>query len=141
MATILYKTESYAIMGACFNVYKDKGCGFLEPVYQECLEIEFAHQAVPFWAQSRLRLEYRNRVLKQTYEPDFICYEKIIIEIKAVSTLADEHRAQLLNYLHATKLKLGILVNFGHYPKLEYERIALTGSKSVQLNESPEVDF
>ena len=77
---------------------------------------------------------YREQELKQTYKPDFICYEKIILELKAVSELIDEHRAQVLNYLHATGYKLGVLVNFGHYPKLEYERIALTGSKTIRVN-------
>ncbi len=125
MAEILFKEESYTIIGACFNVYKDKGCGFLEPVYQECCEIEFAFQKIPFLSQTELELTYRGQILRQRYKPDFICFQKIIVELKAVSALADEHRAQLLNYLHATKMKLGLLVNFGHYPKLEYERIVL----------------
>ena len=123
---LLYAQESYAIIGACFNVYNDKGCGFLEAVYQECVEIEFECQGIPFAPQKELRLSYCGRDLKQTYRPDFVCYEKILMEIKAVSNLADEHRAQTLNYLHASGLKLGLLVNFGHYPKLKYERFALT---------------
>jgi GxxExxY protein len=125
MAEILFKEESYAIIGACFNVYKDKGCGFLEPVYHECCEIEFAFQKIPFLSQTELELAYRGQILRQRYKPDFICLQKIIVELKAVSALADEHRAQLLNYLNATKMKLGLLVNFGHHPKLEYERIVL----------------
>ena len=125
MAEILFKEESYAIVGACFNVYKDKDCGFLEPVSQECCEIEFAFQKIPFLSQTELELIYREHILKQRYKPDFICFQKVIVELKAISALADEHRAQLLNYLHATKMKLGLLVNFGHYPKLEYERIVL----------------
>ena len=126
MNDLIYKDEAFKIMGACFEVYKDKGCGFLEPVYQECLGIELELQGVQFVPQKSLRLEYKGRQLKQTYAPDFICYEKIILEIKAVSQLADEHRAQLINYLNATGYKLGLLVNFGHYPKLEWERIANT---------------
>jgi GxxExxY protein len=126
MPEIIYKNESYAIVGACFEVYNAKGCGFLEPVYQECLAIEFEHQGIPAISKPLLTLSYRDRVLRQTYQPDFVCFEKIILELKAVSTLADEHRAQLLNYLHATGFELGLLVNFGHYPKLEYERIAKT---------------
>jgi GxxExxY protein len=102
------------------------GCGFLEPVYQECLEIEFEYQRIPFQAQQELKLSYRDRELEQKYKPDFVCYDKIIVELKAVSKLADEHRAQVLNYLSATGFKLGLLVNFGHYPKLEYERLILT---------------
>jgi GxxExxY protein len=123
---IIYKQESYGIVGACFEVYNDKGCGFLEPVYQECLGIEFAHQRIPAIAKPSLTLSYRGRILTQSYAPDYVCFEKIIVELKATSALTDEHRAQLLNYLHATGFELGLLVNFGHYPKLEYERIART---------------
>ena len=107
-------------------MYNDKGCGFLEPVYQECLGIEFECQRIPAIAKPSLTLSYRGRVLLQSYQPDYVCFEKIILEIKAVSKLTDEHRAQLLNYLHAAGFELGLLVNFGHYPKLEYERIAKT---------------
>jgi GxxExxY protein len=123
MENIVYKDESYAILGACFEVYKEKGCGFLEAVYQECLEIELAIQNIPFQPQAELALDYKGRTLKQKYVPDMICYEKIIVELKAVKDLADEHRAQVHNYLKATGTKLGLLVNFGHYPKVEYERI------------------
>ena len=120
---IIYKAESYQIIGACFEVYKEKGCGFLEAVYQECLELEFGIQNIPFIAQAALNIEYNGTSLKQRYAPDFICYEKIILEIKAVSKLANEHSAQVHNYLKATGMSLGLLVNFGHYPKLEYQRI------------------
>ena len=120
---IIYKEESYRVMGACFEVYKEKGPGFVEPVYQECLEIELALQDIPFIAQSVLELDYKGRRLRRTYTPDFICFEKIILEIKAVSKILDEHRAQVHNYLKATGLKLGLLANFGHYPQLEWERI------------------
>ena len=126
MTEIIYKNESYAIIGGCFEVYNDKGCGFLEPVYQECLGIEFEYQHIPAIGKPSLTLSYRGRILKQTYEPDYVCFGKIIVELKAVSALTDEHRAQLLNYLHATGFELGLLVNFGHYPGLEYERIAKT---------------
>ena len=122
---IIYKDESYRIMGACFEVYKVMGCGFLEPVYQECLELELASQAIPFVAQAELSLTYKGRMLEQKYKPDFRCFEKIIVELKAVSELAPEHRAQVHNYLHATGYRLGLLVNFGHFPKVEYERIAI----------------
>lgn len=122
-AQLIYKAKSYAIVGACFAVYKDKGCGFLEPVYHECLEIEFESQQIPFLSKAPQTLQYRGRTLVQTFTPDFTCYSKIIVEIKAVSGLIDEHRAQLLNYLAATGCDLGLLVNFGHYPKIEYERL------------------
>ena len=125
MTELIYKEESYAILGACFNVYKTMGCGFLESVYQECLEIEFEYQGIPFSSQKELKLTYRDKELKQTYRPDFICFDKIIIELKAISKLVKGYEAQVINYLNATGLKLGLLVNFGHYPKLEYKRIVL----------------
>ncbi len=120
---LVYAQESYAINGACFNVYADKGCGFLEAVYQECLEIEFRENGIPFEAQKKLRLEYRGQKLQQTYAADFVCCDRIIVEIKAVDLLASTHKAQVLNYLHASGMRLGLLVNFGHYPKVEIERI------------------
>jgi GxxExxY protein len=130
---LIYKDESYAIIGACFEVYKDKGCGFLEPVCHGCLEIELEFQRIPFLSKPPQTLQYRGRTLVQTFSPDFICYEKIILEIKAVSALCDEHRAQVLNYLSATDCKLGLLVNFGHYPKLEYERLLTRSHESADL--------
>lgn len=123
MTELLLKDESYRIMGACFEVYKEKGCGFVEPVYQECLEIELGLQELPFRAQQQLPLQYKGRPLKQIYIPDFICFNQIILEIKAVSKLCDEHRAQVHNYLKATGYRLGLLVNFGHHPQVEWERI------------------
>ncbi len=120
---LIYKDESYAIVGECFAVYKDKGCGFLEPVYHECLEIELKLHGIPFQSKAQQTLRYRGRTLIQRFTPDFVCYDRIIVEIKAVSALVDEHRAQLLNYLSATGCKLGLLVNFGHYPRMEYERL------------------
>jgi len=101
------------------------GCGFLEAVYQECLEKELTLRRVLFVSQKELRLFYKEEPLQQTYKPDFICYEKIILEIKAVKEIAQEHKAQVFNYLKATNMKLGLLVNFGHYPKATVERIIL----------------
>src|SRR5438876_5282793 len=130
---LICKDESYAIIGACFAVYKDKGCGFLEPVYHECLEIEFELHGIPFQSKAPQTLQYRGRTLIQTFTPDFVCYDRIIVEIKAVSALVDEHRAQLLNYLSATGLELGLLVNFGHYPEMEYERLVTTKRESADV--------
>jgi GxxExxY protein len=130
---LIYKEESYAIIGACFAVYKDKGCGFLEPVYHECLEIEFESQGIPFLSKPPQTLQYRERTLVQTFSPDFLYDEKIIVEIKAVSALIDEHRAQVLNYLSVTGCKLGLLVNFGHYPRLEYERLLPRNQEPLDL--------
>ena len=125
MSNIVYKVESYEILGACFEVYKEKGSGFAEGVYQECLEIELADRSLPFRPQPELALAYKGRPLRCKFKPDFICHEKIVLEIKAVTALTDEHRAQVQNQLRATGMKLGLLVNFGHYPKWEYERIVL----------------
>ena len=122
---LLYKEEAYQIVGACFEVYKEKGCGFLEEVYQEALEMEFGLQSVAFSAQQGLRLRYKGLEMKRHYIPDFVVVGKIIVEIKAVDKLTDKHRAQVINYLHATGLELGLLVNFGHSPGLEWERIIL----------------
>ncbi len=125
MVEIVFKDESYRIMGACFDVYTQMGCGFLEPVYQECLERELAMQQIPFLPQVELELRYKGAPLKKTYIPDFVCFEKIIVEIKAVKTLREKERAQVHNYLHATGYKLGLLVNFGFFPKVQYERIVV----------------
>ena len=126
MSKIIYSHKSYAIIRACFKVYMDKGGGFLVPVYQKCLDIEFDYQNIPHISQKELLLTYRDKQLNKTYKPDFICFEKIIVEINAVTKITDEHRAQVINYLNSSVMSLSLLVNFGHYPKLEYERIALT---------------
>jgi GxxExxY protein len=120
---LIYKDEAYAVIGACFEVYNELGCGFLEAVYQECLEMELTLRGIPFRPQAALGLTYKGRPLKQRYQPDFICYEKMILEIKSASGLDDAHRSQVHNYLKATGHRLGMLVNFGHHQKLEYERI------------------
>ena len=125
MTELIYKDESYKIMGACFEVYQTLGRGFLESVYQECLEIELSDRGIPFVPQRELHIVYKERTLKQFYKADFVCYDKIIVELKAISQLADEHRAQTFNYLRATGTRLGILVNFGAQPKLEHHRIVL----------------
>jgi GxxExxY protein len=120
---LLYKEESYLIRGAVFEVYREMGCGFLEAVYQECLEKELRKQNIPFVSQPELELFYKQESLQQSYKPDLICYGKIIVELKAVKEICNEHRAQLHNYLKATGLQLRLLVNFGHYPKAMIERI------------------
>jgi hypothetical protein len=122
---LILKDECYAVMGACFEVYKEKGCGFLEAVFQECMELELGFRGIPFVAQPELALSYEGVPLKQRYKPDFVCYGSVLVELKAVSNLAEEHRAQVLNYLHATGLRAGLLVNFGHYPKVEWAKIVV----------------
>ncbi len=115
--------ESYALRGAFYEVYKALGCGFLEEVYQESLELELKLRGIPFISQHILNLNYKGYALKHTYKPDLICYGKIIVELKALSMLTGEHQAQLQNYLKATGIRLGFLVNFGHYPKAEILRL------------------
>jgi GxxExxY protein len=114
-------------------VYKEKGCGFTEPVYQECPGLELELQGIPFRAQPSLSLHYKGQLLRKTFEPDFVCLDTVVVELKAVSALTGEHRAQLLNYLNASGLEVGLLVNFGHYPGLEYERLI------NQLKRAPQV--
>jgi len=125
MAELIYKEEVYRIVGASLEVYKNKGHGFVESVYQDCLEIELGLQRIPFDPQRIITLEYKSKPLGHWFTPDVICFEKIIVEIKAVKELAEEHRAQVLNYLKATGLKVGLLVNFGHYPRLQWERLVI----------------
>ena len=125
MGELIYEEESYVVKGAVFEVYKAMGAGFLEAVYQECLEEELKVRGIPFVAQPEIKISYKGRMLHQSYRADIVCYDKIIHELKAVSALLPEHSAQLFNYLRATKMKLGFLVNFGHYPGVEIKRIAL----------------
>jgi len=117
MKELLYREECYAIQGAVFDVYRELGSGFLEAVYQECLEKELKRHGVPFESQKELVLEYKGEALNQKYKPDLICVDEIIVELKAVKEVGNEHRAQVMNYLKATGLRLGLPVNFGHNPK------------------------
>ena len=122
---LLYAREAYEIQGAVFEVSREMGIGFLEAVYQECLAVEFSTQGIPFRAKPSLALRYKARNLRQTYSPDFVCYDSIIVELKAVREIAPEHRAQIINYLRATGLRLGLLVNFGCAPKARIERLVI----------------
>lgn len=122
---LLFRDECYSIQGAVFEVYREMGCGFLEAVYQECLEKELRRRGIPFIAQQELRLFYKGEELKQTYKPDLICYEKIIVELKALREITGEHRSQVLNYLKSTGMRLGLLVNFGCPQKAEVVRMIL----------------
>ena len=121
---LIYEDESYAIRGAIFEVYKTLGDGYLEEVYQNALDEELKQRGIPFVAQKELHIMYKGRDCG-LYRPDFICFEKIIVEIKAVESLHQKHSAQLMNYLKATGHKLGLLVNFGAYPKVDIRRIVV----------------
>jgi GxxExxY protein len=122
---IYYKEECYDIQGAIFDVYREMGGGYLEAVYQECLEKEFNLRDIPFESQKELKLTYKGASLAQRFKPDFICYGSIILEIKAVKETCSAHKAQLGNYLNSTGMKLGLLVNFGAFPKATVERFVL----------------
>ncbi|HJV84306.1 MAG TPA: GxxExxY protein [Noviherbaspirillum sp.] len=120
---LLYSREYYLVRGAVFEVYREMGPGFLEAVYQECLGREFARCGIPFVAQPGLNLVYKGERLKQTFIPDFICFGSVIVELKALGSTTGEHKAQVLNYLRATGMRVGLLANFGCYPKATIERI------------------
>ena len=122
---VLYAQESYNIIGAAFDVYNKLGHGFLEAVYQECFELELRKRGIPHEREKDIKIFYDDIELKQSYRADFVCYNKIIVELKAVSSLDDSHHAQVYNYLHATRCRLGILLNFGCSKKLETDRIVL----------------
>jgi GxxExxY protein len=122
---IIFKQEVYAIIGAAFEVYNTLGFGFLEAVYQEALALELRDGNVPFQEQAPIRIDYKNQILKAHYYADFTCYSNILIEIKAQEQLVSANEAQLLNYLHATKFRLGLLINFGCPKKLEWKRFIL----------------
>ena len=117
--------EGYDFMAAAFEVYNELGSGFLEEPYQEALEIELTERGIPFVAKPKLPIFYKGRQLRKTYEADLIVTDGIIIELKAVHLLAPEHEAQLINYLKATRKRVGYLVNFGSFPKLQWKRLVL----------------
>ena len=122
MSDFLYKSETYEIIGAAIAVHNELGCGFLEAVYQEALELEFQSRNIPYQREARLDIYYKGQLLKKHYEADFICYDKVIVELKALSALTSENESQLLNYLKATRLKVGLLINFGR-KSLEHKRM------------------
>lgn len=122
MAELLLKEECYAIVGACMEVHRELGPGFLEAIYQEALAVELEIRGIPFDRESALSVHYKNRLLDKQYYCDFLCYGKIIVECKSGKSLLPDHEAQLFNYLKATKLALGLLVNFGE-PSLHHKRI------------------
>ncbi|MDI6740159.1 MAG: GxxExxY protein [Candidatus Edwardsbacteria bacterium] len=121
MAELLYKAETYSIIGAAIEVHTILGCGFLEAVYQEALCVEFTERGIPYVPQPTLSVTYKNRLLNKQYQPDFVVFDKIIVELKALDTLTKNETAQLLNYLKASKMRCGLLLNFGS-PKIEWKR-------------------
>ncbi len=127
---ILHKQESYDIIGACFEVYNVMGFGFYEEVYHDSLKEEFSARNIPHLHEPKLEIYYKDKLINRKYEPDFVCFSKIIIEIKAVKNLCEEHNAQVFNYLKATGFELGILVNFGSSNGIQYKRIVKSKNNS-----------
>ena len=127
---LIFKDEVYAIQGAVFEVYKTLGNGFTEEVYQQCLERELAMRNIPFCAKKELHIYYKGEAIEKTYIPDLWCYDTIIVELKAVRELTREHEAQLDNYLRLTNCRLGLLVNFGSYPKATVKRWLRSDSRA-----------
>jgi GxxExxY protein len=122
MPELIFKDEVYAIVGAAIEVHRELGHGFLEGVYQEAMQIELEGRKIPFEPQKELRISYKRRKLQKEYFADLICYGNIIVELKALDQLSGKEEAQLLNYLKATGLRVGLLVNFGSHGKLEWKR-------------------
>jgi GxxExxY protein len=129
---LLFEKETYEINGCVYEVYKQLGNGFLEAVYQEAMEYQLTKNGVPFESQKLIQIYYDGNVLRQFYKADIICYDKILLELKAVKAITNEHKAQLINYLKATRIKLGLLVNFGSYPKVEIQRIIYEIRDNIQ---------
>ena len=127
---LIFKDEVYQIVGAAMEVSNHLGCGFLEAVYQEALSLEFAERHIPYVQQKRIQITYKDTILQKHYVADFLCYEQIIVEIKALKQLTSIDEAQILNYLKATGHPVGVLLNFGS-PKLEWERYANTSRMSA----------
>ena len=125
MNDLICADEVYAIQGAIFEVYKTLGSGYLEGVYQEALELELASRGILYKSQPEITISYKGTTLHQKYRADIICYDKIILELKAAKELLPEHSAQLFNYLRGANMRLGLLVNFNHYPGVDIRRIAL----------------
>lgn len=125
MAELIYKDEVFAIIGAAMEVHTVLGSGFLEPVYQEALEIESRSRDLPFVSQKVLQIRYKEHILKKEYIADLIYFDKIVVELKALDRLSGREESQLLNYLKATGMKVGVLINFGSHPKLEWKRLVL----------------
>lgn len=123
MGNLELEEETFQIRGAAFEVYREMGSGFLESVYQECMEKGLRCRAIPFEVQRALTLSYKGELLDHNYVPDLICYGTVIVELKAVNEISTEHQAQLMNYLKASGLRIGLLINFGSHPKVQIERI------------------
>lgn len=132
MTDLLYKDEVYAIVGAAMDVYNELGPGFLENIYQEAMEIELKERNIPAKPQQEMHIKYKGKLLRKFYVADLVCYDKVIVEIKTMDKLTLREEGQLINYLKATGMKVGVLINFGHYPSLDWKRLVLTKESSIR---------
>ncbi len=123
MVELIFKEEVFAIAGAAIEVHKELGPGFLEPVYHEAMILELPGQKIPFQSEVDLSISYKQQSLQQKYRADFICFDQIIVELKALQHLSGKEEAQVLNYMKATGLRVGVLINFGSHGKLEWKRL------------------
>ena len=139
MTELMFKDEVYAIVGAAMEAHREKGCGFAEPVYQECMEIELADRKVPAEAQKEMTISYKGRRLKKTYLADFVTFGKIIVELKALDKLTPREEAQVINYLKSSGLEVAVLINFGA-SSLEWKRIVLTNGKPEAVDLQPKAE-
>ena len=122
---LICKEEVYAIIGAAIDVHRELKSGFLEAVYQEAMAIELGLRSIPFSAQQPITIHYKGRPLNKFYIADSICYDRILVEIKVMERLTKKETAQLLNYMHATRSQVGLLINFGDPGRLDWERFVL----------------
>jgi GxxExxY protein len=120
---LIYKEEVYSIVGAAMDVHRELGSGFLESVYQEALDMELTNRQMSFESQKTVKISYKGKILQKEFAADFICFGKIIVELKAQDSLSGREEAQVLNYLKATGIKVGLVINFGSHPKLEWKRL------------------
>ena len=134
MSELLLKDEVYRVIGACIEVQREKGPGFDEAIYQECLEIELETQGITFVSQPEFPMEYKGRRLRKSFRPDLLCFGELVVELKALDRLSSREESQLLNYLKSSRKPVGLVVNFGSFPKLEWKRMALTREP---VSESP----
>lgn len=140
MAELILKNEVFAIVGAAMQAHREEGCGLAEPVYQECMEIELADRSIPAEAQKEMHISYRGRQLKKTYMADFVAFDKVIVELKALDKITSREESRVINYLKASGLEVGLLINFGAR-SLEWKRIILTKQavESIDLQSSSSI--
>src|SRR4051812_763076 len=122
---LLLKDEVYAVVGAAIEVHRHMNCHYLEAVYQEAMEIELTRRGIPFVPQAEIRIFYKDQPLRKFYIADIVCYGQVLVELKVMSGLTSKEQAQLLNYMHATRMRVGLLINFGALNRLEWERFVL----------------